>query len=128
MAFVLALNFITMTPYAGYIVVGFVISLIGITSGYTKKKASLTSVPHNLIQDTETSIDLSYNNIEVLGDNEFSKYTSLVTLILSRNKIIKVSSTAFNGTILKYLHLYGNKLTYIPNLSSINSTLETLHL
>ena len=117
-----------MALQAGYVIVGLVVLLIGKTSAYTNTSASLASIPHEFIQDSETSINLDANSIQVLGDNAFSQYNSLVTLSIKHNSISDISATAFDGTRLKVLHLERNNLAYIPDLNKVSSTLEELYL
>ena len=95
---------------------------------YTKRYSSLTAVPHDDINELETSINLESNKIDSLIDLEFSRYTQLEVLLLNRNDISVVSATAFEQTQIVKLDLNYNKLTQIPDLNVINATLERLFL
>ena len=94
------------------------------------KQKRLTSVPEHTGKNTGqiSTISLFRNLITDVQDSAFSAYTGLKVLNLSRNKLIYVSSSAFNQTLITNLLLLCNQLSCIPDLSVIHNTLENIHL
>ena len=88
----------------------------------------LTSVPHDVIDSTETTISLQYNKLTQLGDGEFSAYPSLTTTNFMTNPITFVSPTAFAGTSLDRIILRGTSITQFPDLLAVKDTLTSLTL
>lgn len=79
-----------------------------------------TQVPHDILLENETKIDLSLNLIPSLGEDEFSQYTLLTVLLLQNNIIRTISKSSFNGTRLKTLNLNNNYLSEFPDLSCLS--------
>ena len=76
---------------------------------------NLEFVPRNLNPDI-LRLDLDYNNISMLYNTSFSKYTLLLHLGLCCNDIIFIESAAFSPLHhLKHLRLLGNKHLHIPD-------------
>ena len=76
---------------------------------------NLEFVPRNLNPDI-LRLDLDYNNISMLYNTSFSKYTLLLHLGLGCNDIIFIESAAFSPLHhLKHLRLRGNKHLHIPD-------------
>ena len=87
-----------------------------------------TQVPHSLISVNETSIDLSWNKLIILNNDEFSIFTSLSELLLSHNSLNGLHEEAFLDTQIKVLDLGYNYLEELPNVTTIRDTLEELNL
>lgn len=76
-------------------------------------------------------LNVSYNLINTLNRNEFTKIESLKHLILKGNEISRVDQTAFHGLHqLKYLDLSENSLNTIPDhlFNHHSLKIETLYL
>ncbi|CAG2205404.1 unnamed protein product [Mytilus edulis] len=70
----------------------------------------LTSVPADLPQDI-TTLDLSYNSISNITGGEFSMYIYLQDLIINRNVLEYLDSSAFSGLrLLRRLSMSRNNL------------------
>ena len=89
-------------------------------------KKRYTEVPHHLIPDTETEINLRVNSISAVHAGEFSAYTSLTHLNLEHNRMSDIHADALTGTQLEVLLLCCNSLPAFPNLLSIAGTLQEL--
>ena len=92
------------------------------------KERILDHIPHDDIPATETEIYIYGNSIPVLFDGEFSNYPNLHTLKMSGCKMMTVSPSAFNGTILHKLVLSHNYLTQFPDFQMVSATLEELSI
>ena len=79
--------------------------------------------PHNT-----TRIDRDWENISELTPYYFSNYTSAKEIYLQKNVINHVSYRAFTGAPVEFLLLSYNRLTCVPNLTSIHRTLRTISL
>ena len=66
--------------------------------------------------------------IKELQSGYFKNYTSLIHINLQYNVISRVSDRAFSGAPVEVLNLGNNRLTCIPNLSSIHRTLLDINL
>ncbi|CAJ0928796.1 unnamed protein product, partial [Mesorhabditis belari] len=63
-------------------------------------------------------LDLSSNDLSNLPDRSFSHLSSLISLKISKNKLIKFSPNTWNGLIsLQYLDLSRNQLSHLQSLS-----------
>ncbi|MCI4386102.1 hypothetical protein PGIGA_G00058330 [Pangasianodon gigas] len=77
-------------------------------------RISLNSVPH--VSPNVTSLSLKSNEIRVLPENAFSRYTELQRLFLQDNCISSVSDRAFNGLFkLQKLSLSQNCITLLKH-------------
>ncbi|XP_060754168.1 relaxin receptor 2b isoform X2 [Neoarius graeffei] len=77
-------------------------------------RISLNSVPH--VSSNVTSLSLKSNEIRVLPENAFSRYTELRRLFLQDNCISSVSDRAFNGLFkLQKLSLSQNCITLLKH-------------
>ena len=73
--------------------------------------------------------DLQSKNISEIGANVFRLCKNLVRIVhLDKNRISKISSSAFEGTKIQLLYLNGNRLKCIPDLHTIKNTLRYLFL
>ena len=99
-----------------------------VSSGKTDfSHRSLTQIPKNISHE-ETVLDLSNNQLAILGTHVFISLTNLKTLILNYNELTVINPGAFAGLKkLLTLELSVNKLESIPNLSSI-STLQNFKI
>ncbi|KAK6195133.1 hypothetical protein SNE40_000619 [Patella caerulea] len=88
--------------------------------GGTKSNCSsigTSRVPGNLPTNT-TSLDLTFNNIEILRNNDFRTLTHLRYLDISFNPINTLQEWAFNGlTSLLILEVNGHELDYTDDSS-----------
>ena len=71
-------------------------------------------------------IILDSNKISKIEPNAFSAYTRLRCLSIKQNQLQWVSPTAFAGAPVSSLYFDKNKLTCIPDLSVIRTTLQQL--
>ncbi|XP_050406647.1 toll-like receptor 4 [Patella vulgata] len=94
--------------------------LLGVDMHYggTKAKCSrigISRVPGNL-PDNTTTLEIAFNNIEILHDNEFQYLTHLKCLDISFNPIHKLQGLAFNGLHnLLVLEFNAHALNYTKN-------------
>ena len=110
----------------------FLLAVLGISATssattYVYSDEGHTAVPTNIPTDALT-VSLTSNSITVIGDNAFSSLTDLENLYITDNDITTISDTAFFGTQLKKLNLGDNKLSRIPYLKNIASSLLELYL
>uniref|UniRef100_H3BE19 Toll-like receptor 18 n=2 Tax=Latimeria chalumnae TaxID=7897 RepID=H3BE19_LATCH len=79
------------------------------------KGQSLFQVPRNLPPSLER-IDLSYNKLYIIKNNDFAHLTKLRHLYLQFNNISKIEEGAFaSNVLLEELDLFNNSLTEIPS-------------
>ena len=90
---------------------------------------NLAKVPACVKEDKKyTTVQLDFNRITDIGDNDFNGCTNLEKVSLVGNRVKYISPSAFVGTRLKHLLVQLNKLTCIPNLASVSSTLISLYI
>ena len=92
---------------------------------YYAKGKQLTSIPILAKPQQFTGARLNNNNLTYIGDNEFARWTSLKGLYLHKNQI---TTSAFTGTKIQVIEMHTNKLTCLPDLRAISSTLQFLIL
>lgn len=107
---------------------GLLVFFTTVACDYVAERRQLVYIPHWEIPNYETVINLNHNNIEVLGDGEFSDYVFLTSCLLRDNRIISISNTAFQFTNIEILHLERNDLFHFPDLGNITSTLSVLYI
>ncbi|ELU13934.1 hypothetical protein CAPTEDRAFT_214953 [Capitella teleta] len=89
----------------------------------------LTTVPDlHEVSKTLNVLSLGHNKITRLSATEFSSLTELASLNISYNALQSIELNCFQGTLLKTLVLTKNKLTTVPDLRAVSSTLEVIHL
>ena len=93
----------------------------------SRNNESLNEIPSGM-DPSSTDIDLSYNNITSCPGYAFNSFTDLTNLNMDSNNIDTVDEDTFFGTPIVSLLLSDNRLTRIPDLNAISSTLETLIL
>ena len=74
------------------------------------------------------AVTFNNKNIKVIGDNAFGSFHSLLYVNLEKNRITKISPSAFTGTMVLRLSLSLNSLICIPDLRSIKISLQELNL
>lgn len=90
-------------------------------------RMSLTAVPANVDSNT-TSIDMSFNNISTLTNNDFVNLTHLKILLLDNNDISSLEPYVFHQMIkLLHLNLNNNKISVL-NLNLFKSLNQLRHL
>jgi hypothetical protein len=66
-------------------------------------------------------VTICCNQIKILDGNIFEKAHKLKTIDLSYNQIEFINSMAFNGTIIDYLNLAGNRISSLETNESLSS-------
>uniref|UniRef100_A0A6Q2YTF9 TIR domain-containing protein n=1 Tax=Esox lucius TaxID=8010 RepID=A0A6Q2YTF9_ESOLU len=75
----------------------------------------LDHVPWNLLPSTLESLDLSYNEIQAIYADDFSRLHSLRVLELQFNNISVIEDHAFhNNSLLENLNIFNNSLEEVP--------------
>ena len=88
----------------------------------------LTEFPTNLPANVQTLILKSNQLTEMTEENLMMNLTELKTLYLDRNTLQDISDVAVNGSKISLLSASVNRLTSIPILPSLSSTLRHLTL
>ncbi|CAJ1063059.1 toll-like receptor 18 [Xyrichtys novacula] len=79
------------------------------------KGRQLDSVPWKQFPSTVEDIDLSYNKLQAVRDDDFLHLPQLRSLLLSYNNISYIDSEAFqNNNLLEHLDIFNNSLQEIP--------------
>ena len=95
---------------------------------YNGRNLGYTTVPHALINDNEANIDLAFNSIQTLNDDEFATYTDLGILKMCCNGLYEIHQNAFRHTRIWFLQLNDNQLDEFPNITTISNTIVKLYL
>ena len=90
----------------------------------------LSDIPAMLNLSTVSTLDFSHNKIKILRNATFSKYSSLSTLILSSNEVVKIEINAFAGLrMMRYVDLrYNNLESFNPEIFSSKKVLKNVSL
>ena len=91
----------------------------------------LKTVPEYITAVKAGKISLIYltnNSITHVKDCAFCLYTRLTDLLINQNRLIYVSPSAFNRTVIKNLNLDYNNLACVPDLSAIHKTLMFINM
>ena len=99
-----------------------------IIQNVTLVNCELKSLPTSVTLVNVKLLNLRGNQLTHIEDHAFSSYVSLNVLLLMRNGITIVEPGAFIGTNLTYLFLNHNRLSCVPDLGAISSTLISLIL
>ncbi|CAF2953583.1 unnamed protein product [Rotaria sp. Silwood2] len=67
------------------------------------------------------NVTVCCNQIKTLDENIFEKAHKLKSVDLSYNQIERINSMTFNGTIINYLNLAGNRLSSLETNESLSS-------
>jgi Leucine-rich repeat (LRR) protein len=94
---------------------------------FDQENQGLTEIPSESFTPNITEVILDTNSISSIGDAAFASTPLLDTLSIKVNDLTFISSSAFAGTVLRVLKIIENQMTYIPDLSSVNLTLEEVH-
>ncbi|ELU09149.1 hypothetical protein CAPTEDRAFT_216835 [Capitella teleta] len=90
---------------------------------------NLTEVPQPVIPPSNaTVLNLGHNIITNLPSLTFVGYPDLDILTVVFNSIQYIDSSAFNGTRLRVLKAWNNRLTEIPDFSTIENFIEIIDL
>ncbi|ELT94913.1 hypothetical protein CAPTEDRAFT_192191 [Capitella teleta] len=88
----------------------------------------LTFVPGD-ISPNVTELWLQGNAFTTIRQSDFNdKFTQLAQLKIRLNNISSIESGCFKGTVLQELYIDTNKLTSIPDLHEVSTTMEKLGL
>ena len=77
---------------------------------------------------TSVTVSLNNRNITEIEDNAFKLFNKLSLVQLHKNRISKISHSAFTGTRIRQLILMHNQLTCIPDLHSVRHSLYLLNV
>ena len=90
----------------------------------------LSDIPAELNSLTVHTLDLSKNEIIILRNASFSKFSGLSTLIISYGKVEEIEINAFAGLgMMRDIDLsYSNLKSFNPKIFSSNPVLETVSL
>ena len=101
--------------------------------GISYKGLNLKNVPKRAENEFRRDVTALTNRLCLTGnlilrvpDNAFNGFSSLDYLELDDNRLTDVSSSAFNGTVISKLTLSRNRLSCIPDLSSIHKSITRL--